>query len=371
MRTRLLALALAVLPAAGRAQLPDRGVVAARVDSIARAAVASGRVPGLSIAVVRGSDTLVMAGWGLADVENGVRAGAQTVYRIGSITKQFTAALVLMAEREGRLRLDDSVQQYVPAFPTPGGRVTIRHLLNHTSGIPNYTALGATWRAVMHLDLSEDSLLGLVRRRPPDFRPGERFQYSNTNYFLLGTILERVYGRPYAELVRSRLTEPRRLRATRYCDTAPIMPDRAQGYEPGPGGRGVENAEYISMTLPFAAGGLCSTVGDLVSWTRALQEGRLLTGLYAAMTTPGRLADGAPTGYGFGLFVDTLGGHRRIWHSGGINGFSASLDAYPDDSLIVVVLTNTEARNAARIASLVARASLGLPLGGAAPAARD
>ena len=362
MPRRLLALALTLLAQSVRAQLPSPALVAARVDSIARAAVESGRVPGISIAAVRGSDTLVMAGWGLADLENRVPAGARTVYRIGSITKQFTAALVLMAVHEGRVRLDDSIQQYVPGFPTPGGRVTIRHLLTHTSGIPNYTALGASWRAARRLDLSEDSLLGLVKRRPPDFRPGRRFQYSNTGYFLLGMVLERIYHLPYAELVRSRLTEPDGLSSTRYCDTAPIVRDRAQGYEPGPGGRGFENAEFISMPLAFAAGALCSTVGDLVSWTRSLQEGRLLPDLYAAMTTPGHLSDGTPTAYGFGLFVDTLGGHRRIWHSGGINGFSTSLDAYPDDGLIVAVLTNTEARNAARIAVLVARVSLGLPL---------
>jgi CubicO group peptidase (beta-lactamase class C family) len=362
MRNRVLALALAGLPTVAHAQAPARRVVASQVDSIARAALQPGRVPGLSIAVVRGSDTLVMAGWGMADLENRVPAGPQTVYRIGSITKQFTAALILIAERDGHLGLDDSLQQYVPGFPTPGGRVSIRHLLTHTSGIPSYTSLGPAWRAAMRLDLSEDSLLGLIRSRPPDYSPGQRFLYDNSGYYLLGMILERTLGRPYPDLVLERLVNPLGLRATGYCYTWPIIPNRAQGYEPGPGALGVENADYISMALPFSAGGLCSTVGDLVAWTRALAQGRVVPDAYSRMSASGRLGDGTPTHYGFGLFADTLEGHRRIWHSGGINGFSSSLAAFPDDSLIVAVLTNSEAGNAARIGTAVARVSLGLPL---------
>src|SRR5437879_103779 len=144
MRIRPLVLSAALAPALAAAQLPPRAAVRARVDSIALAVIAAGRVPGLSIAVLRGRDTLVLGGWGFADLENRVPARAETVYRIGSITKQFTAALVMQLVHDGRLSLDDSLQQYVPGLPTPRGRVTIRHLLTHTSAIVNYTNLPAS-----------------------------------------------------------------------------------------------------------------------------------------------------------------------------------------------------------------------------------
>ena len=360
MRLRLLVPLLLAVPAAAGAQRPPRESLAVRIDSLARAAMAEERIPGLSVAVVRGPDTVTARGWGWADLEQQVPATAGTVYRIGSLTKQFTALAILQLADQGRLSLDDPLQRFVPSFPTPGRRITIRHLLTHTSGIPNYTAIGEAWTRRMRLDLPPDTLLALVRRRPPDFAPGERFHYSNTNYFLLGLILEKASGEPYARYIQEHIATPLGLARTTYCDTRRILPGRAQGYTQDT--TGVVHAEFISMDLPYAAGALCSTVLDLVTWQRALWSDRLVQpGGYNTMSTPARLTNGNRTVYGFGLGIGDLGGHRMVQHSGGINGFASALITFPDDTLIIAVLANSEDANATRIGQRIARAALGIP----------
>ena len=350
-----------------RAQRPNRATLAAKVDTIAQAAMAAEHIPGLSIAVLRGADTVVLRGWGYANVELRAPATPQTVYRLGSITKQFTALAILQLVEQGRLTLDDTLQRFVPNFPTPGRHVTIRQLLNHTSGIPSYTSIGRTWQDKMRLDLSHDSLLALVKDRAPDFAPGERFLYDNTGYYLLGMVIESASGQSYAQYLAQHEFAPLGLAATSYCETRPVIADRAQGYQVDSSGA-VANADFISMSQPFAAGSLCSTVLDLLTWQRALAGDRLVRpGGYAMMSTPGRLNNGNATGYGFGLGASTANGHRQIGHGGGINGFSTQLSAYPDDSLTVVVLANSEDANTTRIAQRIARAAFGI----AEPVVRD
>jgi len=364
MRKLLLAAAVAalhtVLPAPASAQAPPSAAPAGRIGALVQATMAEEHIPGTSVAVLRGADTVVMRGWGFADLENRVPASERTVYRIGSLTKQFTAVAVLQLAEQGRLSLDDTLQRFVPGFRTPARHITIRHLLTHTSGIPNYTAIGAPFMSRLRLDLPPESIVGLVRGRPGDFPPGQRFRYSNTGYVLLGMVIERASGEPYADYIARHETEPLGLGDTRYCGNRPIVPRRAQGYVED--STGIVNADYISMTIPFSAGSLCSTVLDLVTWQRALWADRLLQrGGYNSMTTPPRLADGTISPYGFGLGVGTLGTHRQVAHSGGINGFSSALYTWPDDSLIVVVLTNSEDANASRLAQRIARIVFDIP----------
>ena len=337
----------------------SREVVAHAADSIADAIIKRGRVAAMSIAVTRGRDTLVMKGYGLADVENEVPATAQTVYRIGSVTKQFTSAAVMQLVEQGKLSLDDDVTKYVPNAPTHGRRVLVRHLLNHTSGIPSYTDVGPIFGRVMRLDLSKDSLIATVKDDSLQFEPGSHFYYNNTGYFLLGMIIERVTGKPYGDYLRDALFAPNGLTSTVYCGTMPLIKHRARGYE----GRqsGLVNADYISMDLPYAAGSLCSTVGDLVAWTRLLHAGKLVNASsFTTMTTPAKLTSGRPMQYGFGLFMDTVGTHRRIHHGGGINGFISELAYYPDDSLTIVVLSNTAPAPSEQVAENLARVSFGM-----------
>ena len=339
----------------------NRGLVAHAADSIADAVIKRGRVAALSVAVIRGRDTLVMKGYGMADIENDVPATARTVYRIGSVTKQFTSVAIMQLVEQGKLSLDDDVTKYVPNAPTHGRRVLVRHLLNHTSGIPSYTDVGPEFGRVIRLDLSKDSLIATVKDDSLQFEPGSHFYYNNTGYFLLGMIIERVTGKPYGDYLRDALFAPNGLTSTVYCSVMPLIKHRAQGYEGRP--TGIVNAPYISMDLPYAAGSLCSSVGDLAAWTRLLHSRKLVKdSSLVAMTTPAKLASGRPMQYGFGLFMDTVGTHRRIHHGGGINGFISELAYYPDDSLTVVVLSNTAPAPSDEVAENLARVAFGLPL---------
>jgi len=209
--------------------------------------------------------------------------------------------------------------------------------------------------------MSPDTIVGLVRNDTLDFRPGVRWSYNNTGYVLLGMIIERAAGKPYATYLEEEFYRPLGLTQTYYCSQKPIIKHRAQGYDRS--GRQLVNTEYLSMTQPFSAGALCSTVGDLAAWQRALVGGRVVRpASYAAMTTPEPLNDGKPITYGFGLGVGKLETHRKVSHGGGINGFITDLHYYPDDTLHVVVLANTAPSNPGRLADQIARVTLGLPL---------
>lgn len=345
-------------PARGT-QVP-RDVIARATDSLANAALKSGPVAALSIAVVRGRDTVVMKGYGFADMENDVPATTQTVFRIGSVTKQFTSAAIMRLVEQGKVSLDDDVTKYVPNAPVQGQKVLVRHLLNHTSGIPSYTDVGPAFGRRIRQDLSPDSLLAIVRTDSLQFEPGSHFYYNNTGYYLLGMIIEKVTGRKYGEYLNETFFTPHGLSSTMYCSVSPIIKRRAQGYERSP--NGLVNASYISMDLPYAAGSLCSTVGDLVTWTRLLHSGKIVSApSFQAMTTPVKLPVPRPMSYGFGLVSDTLGSHRRIQHGGGINGFISSLAHYPNDSLTIVVLANTAPAPSDQLADDIARVVFGMP----------
>ena len=362
MHSRTLAVALVVLAFAGTgasAQESSHAEDISRLDSLAGAFVANGHTPGLSVFVLSGNDTLLLRSYGHANLEDSVATKPRTVFRIGSVTKPFTATAVIQLVQEGRITLDDSIQQFLPTFPTQGHRVTIRHLLTHTSGIRSYTSVKGY---DPNLDAPPDSVIALIARQPFDFPPGERFLYNNSGYYLLGIILERVTGHPYHRVVQNRFTAPLGLPDTRYCFLRPVIPRRAAGYtvDGGP----FINARYNAMSQPFAAGGLCSTVLDLVTWARTLFSGQMIRpDLLEAMTTPARLKDGSTTGYGFGLSIDAFDGHRRISHGGGINGFTSSLAYYPDDDLTIVVLANANT-DLSRLVVPITRVALGLPLGG-------
>jgi D-alanyl-D-alanine carboxypeptidase len=343
-----------------RSAAASRDVIARATDSLANAAIKNGPLAALSIAVVRGRDTIVMKGYGFADMENEVPATAQTIYRIGSVTKQFTSAAIMRLVEEGKLSLDDDVTKYVPNAPVQGRRVPVRLLLNHTSGIPSYTDIGPVFGRHIRTDLAQDSLLALVRSDSLQFEPGRHFYYNNTGYYLLGMIIEKVTGKKYGDYLKETFFTPNNLSSTMYCSVSPIIKKRAQGYDRTPAG--LVNAAYISMDLPYAAGSLCSSVGDLVAWTRLLHSGKIVNPTsFQAMTTPVKLPVPRSMSYGFGLVSDTLGSHRRIQHGGGINGFISSLAHYPNDSLTIVVLANTSPAPSDQLADDIARIAFGMP----------
>ena len=341
--------------------LPAARLVATRVDSLARAWIATRGSPGLSIAVVRDRDTLVFAAWGMAELENDVAATPRTVYEIGSITKQFTSAAVMQEVERGRVRLDDSIATYLPTLPAAWRPVTVRQLLNHTSGIPSYTNLGVRWVRRWGEEMPPDTLVALTAGEPMSFPPGTQWQYNNTGYVILGMLIEKVTSRSWADDVQARFAGPLGLPDTRWCDVKPIIARRARGYEPD--GRSFRNAAFLAMTQPFSAGALCSTVGDLSKWNALLHGGRVVSATsYAAMTTPAGAAATGRMRYGFGLAADTLGGRTMIQHGGGINGFLSENAWFPDSRTSVTVFTNSGSGSPGKLMRQVARAALGIPL---------
>lgn len=358
-----LSLTLCFAALAARGQQPSRADIIGRVDSLAGAFIADTHTPAVSVAVLRGSDTLVMKGYGDASISAHRAATAATIYRIGSITKQFTAAAIMRLAEKGKLSIDDPITKFLPDVPTHGQTITIRRLLNHTSGIHNYTAV-RDWRQHWAEDMTPRRIAAFVDQDSLDFKPGDRWSYSNTNYVLLGMIVEKASGEPYAKYLQEQFFTPLGLTQTSYCPDKPTDPSFADGYAAGTGT--AKPAEYLNMTQPFAAGALCSTVRDLVKWQRALMGGRVVNAKsYALMTTPDTLNTGKPLTYGFGLAAGKLGAHRQVGHNGGINGFTTASFYYADDSVNVVVFSNADAGPDA-LALNVSRAVFGMPVVAAA-----
>lgn len=355
----VLVVAFAATPSGAHAQSLDLDRLERVADSVAHDHLARKITPGLTLAVAKDGEVVFERGYGLADVEHGVVARPKTVYRVGSVTKQFTAAGIMQLVERGAVSLDDPLTKYFPDYPTQGNSVTVRHLLNHTSGIKSYTGMGPAFWSRARLDISDDELVDLFDDEPFDFAPGDAYLYNNSAFFLLGMIVGDVVGMPYRSWVEEEIFEPLGMDGSLYCDNTRIVPFRAEGYEYENGI--LQNAEYLSMNQPGAAGALCSTVGDLITWTRALHGGDVVSASsLEQMTTPTRLADGQSRGYGFGLGLGERGGHRYVSHGGGINGFISYLAHYPDDDLTIAVLTNAGSGQAGEIEEVLARAAFGI-----------
>ncbi len=356
--TSVLLLAAAASPAPAQ-QLPAPDVARRAIDSLARHFVASHQAPSVAVAVVRGSDTLALTAVGTADLENAVNASGRAVYRIGSVTKQFTAAIVMRLRDQGKLALDDSIGRYVSGLPAAWQPVTIRQLLNHTSGIPDYTALGAAWQRRWGEDMPPDTVLALTFDEPMMFAPGTNWRYDNSGYVLLGVLIESITGHPWADAI-AELIAPLGLTDTHVCLNAPLIARRVRGYEVSTTGVGWVNTPYLSMTQPYAAGAMCSSAGDMIKWNAALHGGAVVgAASYHDMITPSGAAQSA--GYGFGLMATTIAGHPAISHGGGIPGFASANAWLPDVALSVTVLSNSGSAAASDLLEALARAALGVP----------
>lgn len=329
-------------PVSGQGQVTERTALVARLDSLARTHVADSLVAGAAVAVVHAGDTLLLGGYGVADLEWDVPMATDAVFEIGSVTKQFTAAAVLQLVEAGKLDLDADITEYLPDYDTQGRRIPVRRLLDHTSGIKGYTEMPVFGEYVMR-DLPRDSLVARFQAVPLEFEPGTAQIYNNSAYFLLGLIVEKVSGEPYEEYVVEHLFRPLGMERSSYCDQSAVVPRKAHGYDQGRGG--LQQKGYLNHTWPYAAGSLCSTAGDLIRWNQALHGGRVLSAAsYEDMTTPDPLVDGTPIRYGMGLTILDEHGRRAITHGGGINGFLSDAWVYPDEDLVVVVLQNAASR---------------------------
>ncbi len=303
-------------------------------------------IPGISLAVVADSQIIKAKGYGIANVESNVPATKDTVFEIGSMTKQFTATAIMMLIEEGKVSLDDKITKYFPAAPETWNRITIKHLLSHTSGIQNHVAVPDFLNVFQtnlefQPSLKRDELIKLFFKLPLEFQPGETWAYDNTGYYLLGLVIEQASGRTYWQFLDERIFKPLGMTATRNTDPRPIVPNRASGYEWV--NSAFENRPVLTPFVAFSAGALLSTVEDMARWDAALYTEKLLKrSSLDLMWTPFKAKDGAaaPYSYGFGWFINSHHGHRIIQHSGGTPGFSSAIYRFVDDKLTVIILTN-------------------------------
>lgn len=313
----------------------------ARIAALASVYLERTGTPGLTVYIDRGGEQLYAEGFGAADLEHRVAAGPESVYAIGSITKSFTAHAVLQLVVAGRLSLDGTVARYLTDYAGPARAVTIRQLLTHTAGIPNYvTEIPALQGKLQRAALTREDVVAAFSPLPLRFEPGSAWSYSNSGYYLLGLIIERVTGRAYYDYLRDEVLKPLGITHVFTGDDREVIRDRVRGYEAGP--QGLENAAPWSHLVPFAAGSLMTTAGELARYRRAVfTSAEVSTGLRALITSTVALRDGSATGYTCGALIRSdLGGLVKYSHSGEIWGFSSQHAYYPERDLTIVVLTN-------------------------------
>jgi CubicO group peptidase (beta-lactamase class C family) len=341
LRSSLTALALLTVNATHVFAQPDRASLVRKLDSLAGSGVVENRVTGLAAAVVKGNDTLLLKGYGKADVEWNIPMPVDAMFEIGSVTKQFTAVAILQLRDEGKLTLDDEITKWLPDFDTRGNKVTLRRLLDHTSGIKGLTEMPEFGDLVNNGRYPRDSAYALIKRYPFQFKTGEAQIYNNSAFWLLGMIVEKASGMTYEDYVEKKLFEPLGMKRSMYCNSSENVEKRAHGY--GVQNGMVRRAPTNVHTWPFSAGSLCSTAGDMVTWVKALHGGKLLSAKsYAELITPSKLNDGTPIRYSMGLSVGKdVRGLKYIGHGGAIAGFVAEVGWYPDAQAAIVVLMNS------------------------------
>jgi CubicO group peptidase (beta-lactamase class C family) len=321
------------------------------IDDYVRREMDSQHIPGLSLAVVSAGKLVQAKGYGKASVELDAPATPATLYGLGSISKQFTAAAIMLLVEDGKIGVDDPITNYFSWVPDEWSGVRVRHLLTHTSGIRP-----EDWKeGIVEFDRFEYKQEEVVRTAfgPTLSRPGDKFEYSNVGYRVLGMLIEKTSGQSYWDFLERRIFHPLGMEATRNSDPKTVIPNRARGYGIADG-RSV-NREPVTASSAFSEGALISSVLDMVKWDAALNSEALLkkTSL-DQIWTPMRLNDGTTNNYGFGWFVRPVVNHRSVGHGGGLPGFSTFIWRFIDDQLTVVVLSNNEAANTIQIALGVA-----------------
>jgi CubicO group peptidase (beta-lactamase class C family) len=318
---------------------------AQRMDDVVQSYVRNRTFMG-TVLVARDSDVILSKGYGSANLEWDIPNTPATKFRLGSLTKQFTAASILLLEERGKLKLDDPIKKYLPDAPAAWDAITIFNLLTHTSGIPNFTSL-PEYKTLKLEETSVANTIAIVRDKPLDFAPGARMSYSNSGYLVLGYVIERITGAGYGKFVTDNIFTPLGMKDSGYDSNTAIILHRAAGYVPSPAGP--VNAAFIHMSIPHAAGGLYSTTADLLRWEEGLFGGKLISAAsFAKMTTPFK------NDYAFGLTVQTVAGRKVIEHAGGIEGFNTFLAYYPETKVTVAILANLNGQAPNQIAAQLA-----------------
>ena len=339
----LVLLTLAAAPAAGQDRL-------AAAETYVKAEMARQKIPGLAVAIVRNGQPVKMEGYGFANVEHDVPVTPDTIFQSGSVGKQFTAAAVMLQVEDGTLALDDPLTTFFPDAPSAWQHLTVRHLLTHTSGLPDYTAGTIDYRR----DYTEDDLRKFAYGLTLEFEPGARWNYSNTGYVLLGIIVRKTSGQFYGDVLRDRVFAPLGMKSARVIDEASIVRHRAAGYVMEDGE--LKNQAWVAPKLNTTAdGSLYLSLRDMVAWDAGLRARRVLSSAsWKAVLSPVRLNSGKAYPYGFGWDVAEYAGRRAERHGGSWQGFMTHIARYPDDDLTIIVLANAAHADPGHISSGIA-----------------
>ncbi len=313
--------------------------------------------PGVSALVFEKGKVLYRKAFGMANLELKAPMKPENVYEIGSITKQFTAVSILMLMEQDKLSLDDEITKFIPDYPTNGKKITVHHLLNHTSGIRSFTSMG-NLSDFNKKDRSPTEIIDYFKDEPIDFDPGEEFRYNNSGYIILGYIIEKVSGQSYADFITEHIFKPLGMKNSQCGSHTKLIPFRASGYSPSAGG--YRNADFSSLTVPYAAGSIMSCVDDMLEWHKAVRDNNLITSESKAQAfTNTTLNNGKPTNYGYGWMIGDIQDTPSIEHGGGISGYTASGIYVPSEDVYVIVLTNRDGQSPRRSAAKIAAYVLG------------
>ncbi|WP_108245532.1 serine hydrolase domain-containing protein [Muricauda brasiliensis] len=311
--------------------------------------------PGAVFLVAKKGDIIYKKAFGLADLELQVPMETNNVFEIGSMTKQFTAISILMLMEKGKLRLDDEITKYIPDYPTRGHKITIHHLLNHTSGIKSFTSVKGL-NAIANDDMEPLEVIDFFKNEPMDFAPGDQFKYNNSGYVILGYIIEKASGISYGDFVEQRIFEKLGMSSSYYASHSKVIPNRASGYRKG---KTYTNSRHISYSIPFASGSLMSTVDDMLKWEEAIKNHVLLSKetMNKAFVNY-RLNNGEQTDYGYGWHVETLNGTKSFEHGGSIFGYKSMGVYLPKEDIYVIGLSNCDCNSPTKITRDIAKMAM-------------
>ncbi|WP_185956504.1 serine hydrolase [Changchengzhania lutea] len=315
--------------------------------------------PGASVLIARDGKTIYKKAFGQANLELNVPMTTQNVVEIGSITKQFTAVAILMLEEQGKLNINDIITKFIPDYPTMGKTVTVHHLLNHTSGIKSYTGM-KDFRKMAATDMTPLELIDVFKNEPMDFDPGEDFRYNNSGYILLGYIIEVASGQTYEDFIEKEIFQKLGMYNSYYGSKKEIIEHRATGYSMAD--NGYVNADYLSLTLPYAAGSIMSTVDDLLIWQNAIVNNKLIKKSSLEKAIRGsELNSGKHISYGYGWFEDDVNGSNAYQHGGGIFGYTTMGIYLPEEKLYVAGLTNCNCKDISGVITKIAAMAINKP----------
>jgi CubicO group peptidase (beta-lactamase class C family) len=344
---------LCAVPHVARADRPAPEELTAKIEQYMAARVERTQFNG-TVLLAKDGKALFCRGYGMANLEHDVPCAPNTKFRLGSITKQFTAMAILILQERGKLAVTDKVNKYISAAPKAWDEITIHHLLTHTSGIPNYTSFPDFVKSIRE-PATIDEMIARFKDKPLDFKPGEKFKYSNSGYIVLGKIIDIASGKNYVAFLKQAIFDPLGMNDTGYDSFAAIIKNRASGYSRLLG-LAAANATYIDMSIPHAAGALYSTALDLLKWDRALDSEKLVPRKeLEVMFTPFK------DQYGYGWSIGNKFDQPRYAHAGGIPGFVTDIQRYPQEKLLVVVLSNFETSRVGRIGGDLAAIAFGEP----------